>query len=357
MKRIPWEWAVGIGVAFAAHLILAPPSVGTIQEFPEMPESEREVYRLWMSRADSARSLRQLLGEAEALERGHRLVARGGSAIFSADAGIPAFTVARYRDPVGRALERYPDADASRVRVHVSLSTDPNAGFETTFLLPATPDEPCLVLMEIDARYLDRIAPGPRDDLLGPCGFFARYGAPGAGMRDWLEHTRAASAFTEVETSLISGTRTRRPPPTTFSSSTGTRSGCLAGTLALCERYFTGGAQWRGALAPQWLARVTRPSRVVWRSFGESRMNLARLRTRIGDEAFLQVWRSDAEPSVAVRRAAGQDLGTLVRDMLLDAYPVYRPGPWPATVPLVLGLVLAVAAAIAAVRLAPRRQT
>lgn len=364
MSWYPWRWLAGAGAAVVLAVLLLPAQrAGDPSRFGVGPESE-SAWRLWMDRSDSARTLQRVLDDAEALAQANARYARRGSGPLSVDPALPPEARTRFADAINAELASFPHANRGQVWVRVEFGARPTGGIDFTYVLPVRPEQPCVVIVSLDRRYAARLTPSDRYPMLGPCAFFGRYGVPGEGMLGWLRETRSYPAMLERVPATLNRRPGSRDDATVFRNRIGVRQGCAAGRLDWCERYFAAGPAWVDPTPRQLFGFAVNPvppaSRVsraypTFRRAGAS--NLASLRDAIGDPAFLGLWRSAEDPITAYRKTQGRELGSAVRDAVVEEYGPHEPGPMPPALPLAAGLALATAAALAAVRLTPRRQT
>jgi hypothetical protein len=355
-----------VGAAIAAFVLILP-------DRTEYPEYRR--FSSWLShvpevaaaemlheaRADSMIQLRGLLRRLETREAARALPPASDLLAFTADNRLPAEVRQRIADAVRAEFAEYP-APVGRVRVHLTTTREfVPQGYARYVVLPDTPDAPCTVLIEMRETG-NRVAPRVRDRIVGTCGFYARFGAPGPGMRAWLEETRGDAAAADVLLSSRSSRRTQTEGRHRIAASDLSympiAAACLADNDAACTALF----------GSRWISRRTNPepttidaqARDVLRgeafsSFSAAGNHLAAMRAELGNPRFTEVWRSAHPPTVAYETLEGRSVGALVRAQMLKEIEPHRPGPLAARFPLFLGLALAGLCGGVAVR-AVRRQ-
>ncbi|MBM4184444.1 MAG: hypothetical protein FJ207_09480 [Gemmatimonadetes bacterium] len=178
---------------------------------------------------------------------------------------------------------------------------------------------------------------------LGPCAFYARYGAPGTAIAAWLEagawgfasQRSPIADYRQImgnpanEPLLMFGTRRQSPIGFTFAS-----QGCMAGDPAKCETAVTDPAQIGASDADDAYVVATTPLSYVIDQ-GPSQPPFAYLddtlladaEREFGADAFARFWSSDAPVTDAFAAAFGVDLGEWVTGWLQDRTGVYMAGP------------------------------
>jgi hypothetical protein len=255
-------------------------------------------------------------------------------------------------------------ADQPKTRIGV-LVVDPRSGLglegedEVTlahalFEAPSGPphvewfalDEPeritCLVVGIVeDPRDPDAIPPEWRPlgrdgftNILGPCGFYARYGRPGIGVTRWLEAKGSGFALLR---SRPDGSDRREIQPTprglfgmrkldfrNFNVDTRVEA-CLNGDEDLCERLAVdpsvelrlfGALSLRRPGIP--LLGSTRMASFAFGPIGPEMLD--RVEREFGSEAFERFWVSDRPVGEAFSDAFGTPLGTWIRRWAGEAY-------------------------------------
>ncbi|MBX3173183.1 MAG: hypothetical protein KF709_02120 [Gemmatimonadaceae bacterium] len=327
-----------------------------LMTFGEDASSARD---LWVARSDSLRALQGALRRTEAAQRVAQLLAVRDGRRVSADAWLPRETRTAFVAAVTRVLDSMPEDAAARVRVHIGKTSDSDqVGLGLVYSLPTTAGAPCIVLLGIGPQFSERVQPSSISNLLGPCAFYARFGAPGSGMHAWLMRTYGAAAGTIDPPVDRPGTLRRRARLRDVRSAA--LVSCTAGRLDACERYYflvdarTSPSRF-ARLEGDALAHVVLSDLGSWRRYPAA--NLARIRLAIGDAAFERVWRSEHEPVEALRVAEGRSAGALAHEILMTMYEPRRPGPLPAGLPLLASAVMVVGASLAGMRLSARRQS
>lgn len=276
-------------------------------------------------------------------------------------AGLPETAHVRAAiESVWAALPRHDPA----VRVGVAIARIPPAASQsaldfaaTVWTLPpsATDGHTCLVLAALPARIPPAawsLEYGRGSRLLGPCAFYAAFGAPGARIQQWLTHGGVRYALSanwhqvnyEVDQTATLGT-------TPFEWYTGSFDfvACRTGQVRRCARMVTDPA---AALAFRLrVGAVTLPgameswisSRGLGRSTPGDRF-LADLVVAFGPDRFARFWHSAAAPDSAFVQAFGTPLSGWTHQWVEASYPplpagmVVHPRAWFTSVLCVLVL-------------------
>jgi hypothetical protein len=245
-----------------------------------------------------------------------------------------------------------------------------------TYLLPDSTDRTvCLVRVSV-GTYWRRALFGVRSPAvteqtrqwmrsnLGPCAFFAAFGAPGRGVRYWLDRRRFDLALAP---SWDQGTP-RNPNQWPFLSPGGDRGiwweyiyhqsvpavACMAGRSAGCRDAVLAGASGEGG-GPA--LRFVQTDRGFWRSqrlIGSAHY-LSDIAAEVGRARFLEFWNSSLPVDTALARALRRPVGDWTIAWQRRFTPRVSLGP---SVPLTASLlaVLLAAVAVACVALTVRRR-
>lgn len=359
-------------VAVAAFAVLVPDrredtdhSQSWLSHIPEVAAAES----LQTARVDSMIELRALVQRLETRAAARALPPAAEPLAFTADPRLPAEVRARFAEKVRAefaTLQSSAEGDAlrGRVRVHLAGVTGTVRGNYLRYVvLPDAPDAPCTVMLEAPVST-NRLAPRGREYLLGTCGFYARFGAAGPGMRAWLEETRGEAAAGDVAPA----------PDSTYRSRTGRRhrisaldmiyapdaAACASGNDAACTALFD--VRWRGRWANRGSGLEDARARDVLRGdpyfpLSPSSVHLAAMRVELGDTRFAEVWKSAQGPADAYESLEGKSVGALVRAQMLQEIEPHRPGPLAARLPMLFGLAVAGLCAGVAVSAARRRRS
>lgn len=274
-----------------------------------------------------------------------------------------------------------------RVRVVIELAGERRAGAtlvpttgEQVFLEPDSTDRTTCIALLPAGPYLTRYilgSAGPRHSAmrpgalvgwlkagLGPCGFYATYGAPSKPVRRWLAARKwDVALFLDVDgtgagpwspSDLLGDPhrswyweRIYSFPPATVA--------CMAGRPAGCRAAVLEGAS---AAAPDSLLRVVRLERRWWqpqRLFPAERY-LSDVARAVGRERFLSFWGSPLPVDTALATALKMPVGEWTAQWQRGYVPALRLG---AAAPLgasTLALLLGAGAVMAVALAASRRQ-
>jgi len=354
-------------VAIAAFAVIVPDrsqntdyrwSSSWLSHIPEVAVAES----LYEARWNSMIQLRALLRRLETRTAARALAPAAEMLAFTADPRLPADTRAEFAEAVRAEFSEYP-APMGRVRVHLAVASGSVPGrYERSVVLPSTVDDACTVIIDMP-ETASQVAPRKRQRLVGTCGFYARFGAAGSGMRAWLEETRGAAAATDLPSLGGDGThadtaRRQRIEPSDVSFIP-LAAACAADNDAACTALF--GVRERGRRLATESTEVNAQARDVLRGdtfyFLSSARHLAAMRAELGDARFTEVWRSAESPTAAYETLEGRTVGALVRAHLLQEAEPRRPGPLAARFPMLLGLAVAGLCGGVTVRVAQRRRS
>ncbi len=329
-----------------------------------------EVYEAasaWIAARESLQVARADWGRADSRARVPQGVAPGsGDLIVRGDAGISRALLdgaeASVRSELARhGLERL----AYPIAIVLTVDTMMSSGgyfYSRATVLPRRPDEPCTVVVRFQRAVTKWNRSAGQERLLGPCGFFAKFGAPGAGMLDFLrsstmrtaEYVWAPTPWIERE-SLIQASMARTWPAL---------AGCRAGRDSACLAVLTGISPMSGYFGPwdqgpgaQHDVSVDGP---LLRSGYYDRVSsglVANLAATLGDERFTRVWRDARGPVAAYEAMSGEPLTAWLQRVVAQEVAPYRPGPGVPAMPLASTLFILGGAGLAAMRGTPRRMS
>lgn len=249
----------------------------------------------------------------------------------------------------------------------------PLYGAWRTYLLPDSTDRTtCIIVYPLGGLVRDPPRPQTMQQRLrsslGPCAFYAKFGAPSARVRRWLD----AGNYDLAESADWSGIRrgrdyddgwnivdTREFGTYYFYSYVYemefTKIACVAGRVAACVEALNRGD--RLSLAPY--RRVVNPS-TGWR-ISDSRLpdevtTLAAVANQAGDDAFQQFWTTSLPIDSALTLALGKPAGEWLTERPEAKRMNLRLGPVPPTHSMVQSVLLSLAMLGIAVVLVQRRQ-
>ena len=193
-------------------------------------------------------------------------------------------------------------------------------------------------------------------DPLGPCRLWARYGAPGAGIRAWLPHagylmSRAGATPPDPPASRRSLFGIRRYDDEVRGAGMAAQA-CLGGRADACPEAVLDRDQWLASLprgehrGPALHAR----SRFGWAGNDVMERLFADLERELGTEDFARVWRADAPVEPVLEDALDADLGTWLLEWARARFGTEPRGPlmhWSTWLLSVLALLPLVGAALA----------
>lgn len=364
MKRLALT-ILGILAAVMTFVVVAPkvsaPVIGGWWNDPELVAIQQEV----IARQDSVRVLNSVYDRLVALEvaRAGHLAARGRPAnpglTFVKDPALSATVHEAFERRIRDELGPLGDAPKHPVRVHLVYDSAALPSYIRVVVLPRDESEACaLVLLIARPRGRD-VLPQDQDRVIGTCGFYAAFGAPGRAMQNWLLETRGRFAVSDVP--MPPRTNQRRwqltgaqiaSAPAVAACLAGSDSACVASweSLGWMERTNAREAAWeeatRGALRAFTFSARNGPGR-----------NLGDLRGAMADARFQELWRSTLEPAAAYESLEGRSIGLFMRERLLREMEPHSPGPLEANLPLALGVGIGALAAALAIGLTKRQRS
>ncbi|PYP16033.1 MAG: hypothetical protein DMD52_08590 [Gemmatimonadetes bacterium] len=212
----------------------------------------------------------------------------------------------------------------------------------------------------VPARIEDWIRTG-----LGPCAFYAVYGAPGKEVRHWL----AKRGYDLARVPFWDRERPERPQDSFVMYQNGTRwwwrsvyqfpvtaIGCMAGRTTSCRAaVLSGAAEWTGDSLPRFLES---DPRAWWRGqrLLYSDRYLADVVREVGHDRFLRFWNSPDPVDTALAAALKMPVGEWTERWQRRFVPRLPLGPAAPLSATVLGLLLGGAAVVVVALGATRRQ-
>lgn len=237
--------------------------------------------------------------------------------------------------------------------------------------LPTSAADPCLVLIlvrEPDITLRQRIESWSKSGYeqpqsLGICGFAGRFGAPGAGMSQWISarwHDQVnpdlGSFDRRFRRYAVRGTRFQL---SWWSGLDDRGVACGAGRLDVCRDIaLADTGQWALISEREHLTGVSNYSNFYsYRGLGADENNyLGDLARSLGPERFAKLWKSNEDLSTAFAAATGKDIGAWTHDWIVDTYGPQAADVAPSAFSLMAALGLVGASIAAAMILAERRR-
>lgn len=261
----------------------------------------------------------------------------------------------RIRDELGPLADslKYP------VRVHLVHNDAPISAYRRIVVLPRAESEPCSLVLLIARPRGGDVLPLDQDRVIGTCGLYAAFGAPGAGMTKWLLDTRGRYAVADIAMPLQTSRGRHRLRGAEVASAPEVAA-CLAGSDSACvtawedlrwlDRANSRDAAWleatQGTVRAYPFSALSNPGR-----------NLGDLRGAMTDVRFRELWKSALDPAGAYEAVEGRSIALFMREQLLLELEPYRPGPLHADLPLALGVAIAALAATLAIRFTKRKRS
>lgn len=263
-------------------------------------------------------------------------------------------------EAIGASVPRHPIV----LRIEADSSSVAGYHYRTAIVLPTASDGACGVFITVPFRNRSRPAVSVWDRVLGTCAFYAAYGAPGAGIREWLARTRATAAEYLTPPPALAGT------PGVVELSSWRReyelAACRAGVATWCEELFE-----RRGLRPLTAIRsaagdslVAAPNVSITTNggLGDDRSIvsgglLAALAQDLGERRFATLWASDEGPTAAYAALEGLPLSSWVREHVATHVAEYRRSALPPVGTLLFTLLVGGAVSGTTFRLARRELT
>lgn len=292
-----------------------------------------------------ARTLRQQWQQADAVDRARRAT---GRELLQFDGVFAETTREMVRENIaGELTELGIEAPVTPVRVIVIPDSSARkyevrtSDLYTRFTV--LPEDPTTEICTVVLRLHDRPLKGGRIDFwddrrLGTCGFYAKYGMPGAGMRAWLRDLAPSHAALALVPPRYRGLEVE---PTANAARvrwaalrregrglTDRGKACLAGRPQGCQMMADSPYVSLNRFS-NWPRRpnVGRASLNSGTPDGEVpilKTLLARVEARLGRERFLELWRSEAPVPETWQQVLGESPAATVRSEVALSYPTYR---------------------------------
>jgi hypothetical protein len=340
-----WRWGAGVALgcgALTAALLPFPASVAERWTFAAPEPLAGEVSR-WAADVARAQAALRAYRAATALELWRTTTRSADTASVRVDRSVPASISDDVRAIAAeqwRALGN-PSALHAEVFVYVDSTTVPRSAIAATsrralerafvdvaFALPeATGGERCVALVRLRGTTAGHVDALRHQSLVGVCGFFAAFGVPGAGVREWLEATdyRAArrSDWHVALAPAIDGSSVYGVGAAGGQCLTGKPGACLdvlgIGRVGVQAGGIAAGTP---AFVLDGAGPISAADRVRYRSeLGNVEVELLMSAVReFGPERFGQFWRSEAAPDVAFSSANGITLDAWTRQWLTRTF-------------------------------------
>ena len=197
---------------------------------------------------------------------------------------------------------------------------------------------------------------------LGPCSFWARYGAPGRAVRsrlpEWGLFLGAARPAGPTQVGTPRGLFGMRRWGSVLAPYIVAQS-CVAGRLDSCERALTDASVWTtsffGVLSSPDDAALLARARFD-RDVAPAEHLMADLRTEIGDEAFARFWRSEDDVVEALAEATGTSASSWIHRWAVTRFGAQPRGPTVQPVTALLTLLAIAALGAASLQVARLRR-
>lgn len=334
LKFLPWSGLVTLVSALVAVATLPFPPTSLLDRYFQPDEPVRTAHdRLRTVQAQLQGDVREFRA-AEAITRGREIAARNRDAVVI-EPSVPAELRAQVDSLARAAWTRIgPGASAAHAGILVFFDSstvqvvrhlrEPNRPLEITHALPeATENGRCLTIVRM-RRATTATFPRP-EMLFGPCGFYAAFGAPGAGIREWLGARNFASALWADWTVEPKRADERS---TMYFALDAAASACLGSGGSACREVLAIDVEQRESVRTSWhrsgntIVMPQPPGGMAEAGLtGLDRRLLADMVREFGAERFRKFWTSSAAPDVAFRDAMGTGLEDWMRGWLREAAP------------------------------------
>jgi hypothetical protein len=322
--------------------------------------------------AADADLLARITSRAEAAEMARALPpGRPGDAVFRFDAPLTPAAAARIEKSMREELAAIaPRGTAHPITVIARMDSFALGGsYRRTVVLPESADDPCVVIMGLSPQNLKYPGVFATDRLLGSCGFYAAFGAPGRGVAQWMRatnlelatHFQRPSSMGEGIDSIDVSSLANEPIRALASCAARRGDACVHALESPRTRWEDLWPWRRPSRALYERAPGAVPGVVAFDRYGNSidanwlRAGLlSDLAAELGSERFGAIWRDDRSPAEAYEAREGRAFDEWIRERVLARVAPYRPGPWVAGVPLALALAVSGAAVYAGIRFARR---
>lgn len=308
----------------------------------------------------------------EARERAQRAVAPATAGVtFDLD---PRLTEGQRREIMEQVRSEVSASapGAPRYRLVVIGYVDPRgewgARYERAVVLPTDATQACTVVLRIPNALGGAFVRYATDRLLGTCAFYAAFGAPGAGVQQWLLDTNLRRAgFLQPPSALI-GDTSRTVIERYNAIDRSEYEACRAGQAEGCAAVFSPtdapnarlagfGLRSRGgtrSLVETPELRIFYPTSLGSESAFVAGGLLAALADSVGAARFTEIWQSPLSPAEAFERQSGRPLTAWVRSHLATRMEPYHAGPAIPRLQALLAFGLALLSTGVAIALTPR---
>ena len=183
------QWVAGTLLAAIAAFSLMVPKRVNDSDFTDDARARRRAFVEYEAARDQAIALKELRTRAEVRALAVALPTVSPTIpLVRIDPRIPSEVATRVRD---RYMDEWHDASANAPRYPVALvvlldTVERGARLTRTIALPEGPGAPCAVVVSVSRVNFHRLGLAGSERFLGPCGFFAAFGAPGSEVAAWL---------------------------------------------------------------------------------------------------------------------------------------------------------------------------
>jgi hypothetical protein len=362
-----WRWAVAPALSLVVAIILSAGIAPSRDEIAygglrnwgrgELNDGLRRTFAL----RDSAQAYRLAWQLANTRERAAAEAPAPVGLTIRVDRDVPVSVAATLTRRLRAEFDSLTDAPRHAVIVRILVDSSGLVGVRRAIVIPATASGPCVLNVNLPFQDLNRVERRNPTELLGVCGLYAKFGAPGEGMTKFLTRTSLATAGQHTLPAI-------RPPFTDKELRAGHVVGynpftlaCSVGREAMCRDLFEGKDGFvflmgsGNALSPRRLTnglRIAVFSDVVFQA--ERGARIAEVRASLGDDRFAMLWASKDEPAVEFARREGRSLESYISGEMQSPTASYHVSSAPRGLQAWIALALVAAFALLAVMRSPR---
>lgn len=359
MKRVLTIGGAFVGAVLLFYLIAPTPGAGEdfrVDMFDRDPAVARARAEFWAT-GDTVRALDVAHQRTAAWEEARALPRTAARTGVIVRPGLDERTARNFEQAAQAELASF-GATTVPLRIVLKRGEGLSGAYRKLVVLPQDSTQPCVVVVLIPERARNLRANGA-DRMISACGFYGRFGYPGAGMEQWLADTRGIAAARDTFVRIAERAREREALRGSNIGFEPAAASCLAGRDDDCASAILDPRQfWNPSriVPPTDRTRLVLATYANWGNWGPG-PTLARLRDFVGDARFQQIWSSSATPAEAFQQATGEHVAVFARPILLEESLPHHPGPLRGGLPLLFTLGIGASAALWAIRRTRRERS